>query len=102
MKKGLVRLLVFIVLAVIVLGVVVVVFLGSIVKAGVEKVVPRVAKVPVTLDGAKISIFSGSGELKGFVLGSPQGYKTTEALRVGTINVSIVPGSMLKEKVIVR
>src|SRR6185436_2604139 len=99
MKK---RILLIGLLVIIALVVAVVVFLGSIVKAGVEKVGPRVAKVPVKLDGAKISAFNGSGELKGFVLGNPDGYKTSEAIKVGTISVSVVPGSMLKEKKIVR
>jgi len=100
------KLIVRIVLGLVFLGVVVVVvsilFIGTIVKTGVEKVGPRVAKVPVKLDAAAISLFGGSGTLKGFVIGNPEGYKTPEAIKVGTMSVSIVPGSLLKEKKHVR
>ncbi len=77
-------------------------FIGAIVKAGVEKVGPRVAKVPVKLDSATISLFNGTGTLKGFVLGNPEGSKTPEAIKAGTIDLSLVPGSVLKEKKHIR
>lgn len=78
------------------------VFLGSIVKAGVEQVGPRVTKVPVKLDGASMSVFSGTGKLMGFELGNPEGFKTANAMKVGTVGMSIVPGSVLSDKVVVR
>jgi uncharacterized protein involved in outer membrane biogenesis len=77
-------------------------FLGSIVKAGVEEVGPMVTKVPVTLDGAAVSLFSGSGELKGFKVGNPEGFKAAQAIQVRSVNVSIAPGSVLKDKVVVH
>jgi uncharacterized protein involved in outer membrane biogenesis len=100
--KKLVRILLGLVLLLVILGVAAIFFIGSIVKAGVEKVGPRVAKVPVKLDLATISIFNGSGELKGFVIGNPEGYKTPEAIKVGKMGVSIAPGSLLAEKKHVR
>jgi uncharacterized protein involved in outer membrane biogenesis len=100
--KKIVRILIGLVLILIVVGVVAIFFIGSIVKAGVEKVGPSVAKVPVKLDSAKISVFGGSGELKGFVIGNPEGFKAPEAIKVGTVNLSIAPGSVLKEKKHVR
>ena len=100
--KKLVRILLALVLLLIVIGVAAIFFIGSIVKAGVEKVGPRVAKVPVKLDAATISIFGGSGELKGFVIGNPEGYKTPEAIKVGTMSLSIAPASVLAEKKHIR
>ena len=102
MKKLIVRILLVLVILFVVVAVGSILFLGTIVKAGVEKVGPRVAKVPVKLDSANISIFSGSGELKGFVLGNPEGYKTPEAIKVGAISLSIAPGSVLAEKKHIR
>src|SRR5262249_21289844 len=72
------------------------------VKAGVEKAGPQVAKVPVKVEGASISVFNGNGELKGFVLGNPEGFKTPEAVKVGTVAISLVPKSVAASKVIVR
>jgi uncharacterized protein involved in outer membrane biogenesis len=77
-------------------------YLGPIVRAGVEKVGPQITKVPVKLGGANISVWNGKGELHGFVLGNPEGYKTPEALRVGTIAIDLVPRSVLGDKVIIR
>lgn len=77
-------------------------FLGSIVKSGVEKVGPQVAKVPVTLDSANVSLFNGAGTLKGFVLGNPEGCKTPQAMKVDSIAVSIQPGSVFSKKAVVR
>ena len=102
MKKRIVRLLLGLVLVLVVVAVLAIVFIGTIVKTGVEKVGPRVAKVPVKLDSANISVFGGNGTLKGFVIGNPEGYKTTEAIKVGTVAVSIAPASVLKEKKHVR
>jgi uncharacterized protein involved in outer membrane biogenesis len=100
--KKIVRILIGLVLLLVVVVVAAFFFIGSIVKAGVEKVGPRVAKVPVKLDLATISIFSGSGELKGFVIGNPEGYKTPEAIKVGKMGVSIAPASVFAEKKHIR
>jgi uncharacterized protein involved in outer membrane biogenesis len=100
--KKLVRILLGLVLLLVIVGAIAFFFIGSIIKAGVEKVGPMVTKVPVKLDSAHLSVFNGSGELKGFVLGNPEGYKTSEAIKVGTIGISIAPGSVLAEKKHIR
>jgi hypothetical protein len=102
MKKLIVRIVLGLVIVLVLVGAGSVFFLGTIVKSGVEKVGPRVAKVPVKLDSASISLFSGSGTLKGFVIGNPEGYKTREAMKLGSVSLSLVPGSVLKEKKHIR
>ena len=77
-------------------------FLGSIVKAGVEKGGPFITKVPVTLNGATISVLNGSGQLKGFSMGNPEGFKAPQSVGVGSIAVKLEPGSLLSDKMIVR
>ena len=77
-------------------------FLGSIVKKGVEKVGPRVTKTEVKLDGATLSLFSGSGELKGFLIGNPEGFKSPSAIKVGSVGLQVQPGSVMSDKVVVR
>src|SRR5258706_5241399 len=78
------------------------VLLGSVVKASVEKVGPMVTKVPVKLDGAAVSIFSGKGELKGFEVGNPEGFKTPNAIKVGSVGVSVSPKSVFADKVVIH
>lgn len=77
-------------------------FLGTIVKTGVEKVGPMITKVPINLDGANISVFSGSGELKGFVMGNPENFKASNSVSVGSVALKLEPGSVLGDKMIVR
>jgi uncharacterized protein involved in outer membrane biogenesis len=77
-------------------------FIGTIVKAGVEKGGPFITKVPVALNGATISVFNGSGELKGFNMGNPEGFKAPQSVGVGSIALKVEPGSLLSEKVVVR
>jgi uncharacterized protein involved in outer membrane biogenesis len=100
--KKLIRIAVVLLILVVVLAVVGLFYLGNIVKSGVERVGPAVTKVPVKLDSAKVSVFGGMGVLKGFVIGNPEGYKSPEAISVGTVSVSLVPGSVLSDKVVIR
>src|SRR5437899_9199307 len=77
-------------------------FLGGLVKTGVEKAGPKVTKTDVKLGSAKLSVFSGSGELKNFVIGNPEGYKTPEAIKVGSVAMNVQPKSVMSDKVIVH
>lgn len=54
------------------------------------------------LGAAKVSVFSGSGELRDFVIGNPEGYKTPSAIKVGTVGLALDPSSVLSDKVVVR
>jgi hypothetical protein len=66
--------------------------LNGAIKKGVETFGPQIAKVPVKLDGVSLSLFSGSGAIKGLVVGNPEGYKTDHAMSVGMASVSVAPG----------
>lgn len=99
MKKILVVILSVVVVGVVALLLFLTLSLGSIVKKGVETVGPQITKTPMTLDGANISIFSGAGTLKGFLLGNPEGYKTDSAIKVGEVDLGVNPRSVLGDKV---
>ena len=102
MKKLLIRLLIALVVVVIIVVVAIGLFLDSAIKKGVETIGPQVTKVDVKLDGVSLSLLSGSGKIKGFVLGNPQGYQTPHAISVGSTSVSVSPGSLLSDKIVVR
>src|SRR2546422_2170121 len=76
-------------------------FLGAIVKKGVESTGPHITKTTVRLDAAKLSILSGNGELKGFLVGNPEGFNSPSAVRVGSVEVGVQPGSVFSDKVVV-
>ena len=102
MKKWIIRIL----LLAVILGIAAVVAIGlsldSAIKRGVEYYGPQVTKVDVKLAGVSLSIFSGSGSIKGLIIGNPEGYTSPHAISVGSSSVKIVPGSVLSDKVVVK
>jgi len=102
MKKILIRvgigLLLLIILAVLGISF----FLDGAVKRGVETVGPMLTKVPVKLDAVTLSLWSGSGKMKGLNIGNPEGYKTPQAILVGSASLSLKPASVFSDKVIIN
>jgi hypothetical protein len=99
MKKIIIWVAVIGVVAVIALAVILTLSLDSIIKKGVETVGPQITGTEMKLDGVSISILSGSGALKGFTLGNPEGYKTPSAIKFGEASVGVRPGSVLSDKI---
>ena len=77
-------------------------FIGSIIKTGVETVGPKVAKVPIKLDSASLSMLGGMGGMKGLVVGNPEGYKTESAIKVGKVHLAVAPGSIMSDKIVIK
>lgn len=101
MKKILVRIGVAILALIIIVSLGLHFFLDSAIKRGVETVGPKLTKVDVKLDGVHISFLSGSGKLKGLVIGNPEGYKTPQAISVGTASLVLKPGTLLSDKLVI-
>src|SRR5271165_918841 len=93
-----VGLLVLIVVAVIVVGL----FLGKIVKAGMETVGPKITQTTLTVDTVDMSLFTGSAKVKNLVIGNPAGYTAPNAISVGLAAISISPMSLLSDKIVVK
>jgi len=91
-------------LVVVVLGVLAVLWfsLNSIVKRGVETVGSYLTKTEVKLNSVNLSPFSGRGELSGFLLGNPEGFKTPSAIQVGALAVSVDLSSIKSDKIVVK
>jgi len=102
MKKLLVRLVIALAIVVVLAVVAIGLFLDGAIKKGVEAIGPQVTKVDVQVAGVSLSLLSGSGKVKGLVLGNPQGYQTPHAMSVGSTSVSLRPGSLLADKIVVR
>lgn len=94
MKKILIGVGVAIVVVVIAAVVIVSTMLGSIVKEGVERGGPPVLGVPVKLESASVSVFSGSGELDTLTIGNPEGYQTDSSFKVGNVQIRVDTGSL--------
>jgi len=86
-----------------VVGVIVVgLHLGDIVKAGLEKVGPKITQTSLTVDSVSVSLLAGSAGVKGLVLGNPEGYKAPQAISISNAAVSLSPGSLLSDKIVIR
>jgi uncharacterized protein involved in outer membrane biogenesis len=102
MKKLLVRTLIVLIVLVLLAVLATHLFLDTAVKRGIETVGPKITKTDVKLNSIHISLLSGSGKIKGFVLGNPQGFKTPAAMNVGIANLAVEPRSLFADKVIVK
>ncbi len=77
-------------------------FLGDLVKAGMETVGPKITQTTLTVDSVSVSLLGGSAGVSGLVLGNPEGYKAPSAISVGKAAVSLSPGSLLSDKIVIR
>jgi len=102
MKKLIIRILIGLVVLVIVVVVAISLFLDSAIKKGVETIGPQIAKVDIKLHSVSLSLLSGSAKIKGLVVGNPEGYETPNAISVGSASVSVIPGSLFSDKIIVK
>jgi len=102
MKKILIRVLivgaVLLILGVIAVGL----FLDGAIKKGVETFGPQFTRVSIRLDSVKVSMLSGSGSVKGLLVGNPDGFKTAQAISVGTASLGLRPGSLLSDKIVIK
>lgn len=101
MKKILLRISIVFVALIIIAALAIHFFLDGAIKNGVEIVGSKMTKVDVKLDGVHISLISGSGKIKGLVVGNPDGYKSPHAISVGTAALALKPGSLLADKLVI-
>ena len=102
MKKILLRvgigLVILLVVAVLAVGF----FLDGIVKRGIETFGPKQTKVDVKVSGVRLSLLSGSGQIKGLVVGNPAGFKAPQAISVGSATLALKPSSLFSDKIVIR
>jgi uncharacterized protein involved in outer membrane biogenesis len=102
MKKWIIRLLIALVVAVVIAVVAVGLLLDGAIKRGVETFGPKFTKVDIKLNSVRLSLLSGSGSIKGLVVGNPAGFNTPSAISVGSASLSLKPGSLLSDKIIIK
>jgi uncharacterized protein involved in outer membrane biogenesis len=77
-------------------------YLGPLVKKGVETVGPMVTQVDVKLASARVSLLGGGGALHGLVVGNPAGYKSPTAMKLDEVSVAVAPGSVFSDKIHIK
>ncbi|MBQ4076271.1 MAG: hypothetical protein IJD65_01090 [Mailhella sp.] len=76
--------------------------LNPIIEAGVNKFGPEVTGTHVFLKEADVSLFSGEGVLREFVLGNPKGYTAPHAARVGSVSVALDKATLTDDVIVIR
>lgn len=90
-------------LTLLIIGLLVVgIYIDQVVKKGVETFGPPITGTTIKLDGVVISIFTGSGSVRGLVIGNPEGYKQPSVIQLGQASLSLNPGSLLSDKIVVK
>src|SRR5579862_2084630 len=78
-------------------------FLDGAITKGFNTVGPTITKTDTHIDAASLSILSGSGKMKGLIVGNPAGYESNAfAIRVGSSSFAVKPASVLSDKVVVK
>ena len=102
MKKLLIRISIALIVILILVVVAVGLFLDTAIKKGVETFGPELTQVDIKLDSVHLSLFSGSGTIKGLVVGNPKEYKAPQAIAVGLASLSVSPASVLSDKIVIK
>ena len=76
--------------------------LNPIVEKAVNAAAPAALGVPVTLQGADLSLVRGRVALTGLHVGNPEGYKTDGLLDLGSVKVRLDVSSLLSDVVVIR
>jgi uncharacterized protein involved in outer membrane biogenesis len=92
--------------AVVVIAIVVFLFagisnLGPLIKNAVNTYGPRITQTEVRLGDVGLSLFSGQANLKDLYLGNPTGFRSPEAMKVGSIHVDVDEGSLTADTIII-
>jgi len=75
--------------------------LGPIIKNAVNTYGPGMTKTEVRLDDVAVSIFSAEAKLKDFFLGNPKGFKSPQAMNVGSIHVNVDEKSLTGDTIVI-
>jgi len=75
--------------------------IGPMIKKAVNTYGPEITKTEVRLEDVSLSIFSAEVKLKDFHLGNPEGFKSPQAMKVGSIYVDVDEGSLTGDTIII-
>jgi uncharacterized protein involved in outer membrane biogenesis len=75
--------------------------LGPIIQKGVNTYGPKITKTQVELGDVNVSIFSGRASLSDFFLGNPKGFKTSQAIRLGSVLVDVDETSLAGDTIVI-
>ena len=76
--------------------------LGPIIKGAVTTMGPKLAGVPIELKKVTVNPFSGLVQIKGLVIGNPEGFHTPSAMELGEFKLDIAMGSLFTDTIVIK
>jgi len=96
------KLIIGVVLGIIILLVILSFSIDGIVKGAIESTGSKVLGTQVTVQNVALSLFNGSGTIKGLVVANPTGFKEPYLFKLGTVNVAMSIPSLLSDTIVVK
>lgn len=75
--------------------------IGPIIQSAVNTYGPGITKTEVRLGDVDVSLFSAQAKLKNFYLGNPEGFKSPEAVKIGSILVDVAENALLGKTIVI-
>lgn len=75
--------------------------LGPIIKTAINTYGPEITKTEVHLEDVKVSLLSGEAKLENFLLGNPEGFKSSQAMKVGSVLVNVDERTLAEDTIVI-
>lgn len=85
-----------------VLTILLVVFLGSVIKGAIETVGPSVLGVPIQVEKVRVNLLTGGVRVKAFSIGNPEGFHTPSMVALDEFKMSISLPSLFTDTVVIK
>jgi hypothetical protein len=87
---------------ILVLVVVLVLFLGSIIKGAINTAGPQVLGVDVVVEKVGVNPLTGTVHVKGLMIGNPEGFKTPSAMELGEFKLKMSLASLFTDTIVIH
>jgi hypothetical protein len=89
-------------ISLVVVIVVVLLFLGHIIKVGIETAGPKIAGVPMSVEKVRVNPFAGNVHVKALVIGNPEGFKSPSLMELGEFKLDISIPSLFTDTILIK
>ncbi|MBO7332125.1 MAG: AsmA family protein [Alphaproteobacteria bacterium] len=96
------KFLIILIVSLIIIPVSIHLWTGSLIKQGIQKYVPPIVGVPVSVDNISVSLFDGEFKVKNLVIENPPQFGNTPAFSIGKIETEIDLMSLFKNTLIIK
>ncbi|MBN2704655.1 MAG: hypothetical protein JXR23_10640 [Pontiellaceae bacterium] len=85
-----------------VLTILLVVFLGSVIKGAIETAGPKVLGVPIQVEKVRVNLFTGGVRVKALSIGNPEGFHTPSMVELNEFKMVIFLPSLFTDTVVIK